>query len=42
MLTLKERAPDAAVVEVETATFELYTVGEEWSWRLLDDAAVLT
>ncbi|NGM69538.1 YegP family protein [Natronolimnobius sp. AArcel1] len=41
MLTLKERAPDAAVVEVETATFELYTVGEEWSWRLLDDAGML-
>lgn len=46
MLTLKERAPDAEVVEIDAPAFELFVVedgddGENegrWSWRLIDAA----
>ncbi|ADD07639.1 DUF1508 domain protein (plasmid) [Natrialba magadii ATCC 43099] len=37
MLTLKEQAPDADVLEIETAAFELFgTEDAEWGWRLID------
>ncbi|WP_265108288.1 YegP family protein [Halosolutus halophilus] len=37
MLTLKEQAPDADVLEIETAAFELFvTADDEWGWRLID------
>lgn len=39
MLTLKEQAPDADVLEVETAAFELFgTEDDAWNWRLIDSA----
>ncbi|WP_245977542.1 DUF1508 domain-containing protein [Halopiger aswanensis] len=49
MLTLKERAPDADVVEIDAPEFELVAEGdgegdgdgedaEGWSWRLIDAA----
>lgn len=41
MLTLKERAPDAEVVEIDAAEFELFEAGDGWSWRLIDDAGRL-
>ncbi|ELY71268.1 DUF1508 domain-containing protein [Natronobacterium gregoryi] len=42
MMTLKERAPDAELLEIETAAFELF-VGEndEWGWRLIDEGGQL-
>jgi uncharacterized protein YegP (UPF0339 family) len=37
MLTLKEQAPDADVLEIETAAFELFaTENDAWGWRLID------
>ena len=42
MLTLKERAPDAEVIEIDAAEFELFEIaGGGWSWRLIDDAGRL-
>ncbi|WP_247002205.1 DUF1508 domain-containing protein [Halosolutus gelatinilyticus] len=42
MLTLKEQAPDAEVLEIETAAFELFvTADDEWGWRLIDGAGSL-
>ncbi|TYL36946.1 hypothetical protein CV102_19520 [Natronococcus pandeyae] len=39
MLTLKEQAPDADVLEIETAAFELFvTTNAAWRWRLIDSA----
>lgn len=41
MVTLKEQAPDADVLEIETAAFELFVVGDGWRWRLIDSAGKL-
>ncbi|MFC4543281.1 DUF1508 domain-containing protein [Halosolutus amylolyticus] len=42
MLTLKEQAPDADVLEIETPAFELFvTPDDEWGWRLIDGAGRL-
>ncbi|WP_171814680.1 DUF1508 domain-containing protein [Halopiger xanaduensis] len=39
MLTLKERAPDADVVEIDAPEFELFTDEDGvWAWRLIDAA----
>ncbi|APW98197.1 hypothetical protein CHINAEXTREME_10525 [Halobiforma lacisalsi AJ5] len=38
MVTLKEQAPDADVIEIETAAFELFASDGEWCWRLIDSA----
>lgn len=38
MTTLKENAPDAEVLEIETAAFEIYrTDAGEYAWRLIDE-----
>ena len=36
MLTLKEHAPDAEPLEIDTAAFELYESDSSWNWRLVD------
>ncbi len=37
MMTLKEQAPDAELLEIETAAFELFVnEDDEWGWRLID------
>ena len=36
MRTLKEHAPDADVLEIETAAFELFEDDDGWGWRLID------
>ena len=36
MRTLKEHAPDADPLEIETAAFELYESAAGWNWRLVD------
>ncbi len=40
MMTVKENAPNAETLEIETAAFELYESDEEdappWNWRLVD------
>jgi uncharacterized protein YegP (UPF0339 family) len=42
MRTLKEHAPDAEVLEIDTAAFEIYrTDGDEYAWRLVDEAGKL-
>ncbi|PSQ16850.1 hypothetical protein BRD00_09760 [Halobacteriales archaeon QS_8_69_26] len=42
MRTLKENAPDAEVLEIETAAFEIFlTDGDEYAWRLIDDGGKL-
>ena len=42
MTTLKEHAPDADVIEIETAAFEIYrTDGGEFAWRLIDEGGKL-
>ncbi|WP_049927404.1 YegP family protein [Halopiger goleimassiliensis] len=41
MMTLKEQAPDADVLEIETAAFELFAAGDGWRWRLVDSAGNL-
>jgi len=41
MTTLKEQAPDAELLEIDTAAFELYRDVEGdggWGWRLIDEA----
>jgi len=38
MSTLKEHAPDAELVEIETAATELYRADDDWHWRLVDAA----
>lgn len=42
MTTLKEHAPDAEVLEIETAAFEIYR-GEDrdYRWRLIDEGGTL-
>ena len=42
MMTLKEQAPDAELLEIETAAFELF-VDEDggWGWRLIDEGGQL-
>ncbi len=38
MTTLKEQAPDAEMLEIETAAFELFRDEDErWGWRLIDE-----
>ncbi|OLZ40123.1 hypothetical protein A6E15_03625 [Natrinema saccharevitans] len=42
MMTLKEQAPDAELLEIETAAFELFVnEADEWGWRLIDEAGKL-
>ncbi|SDC07800.1 YegP family protein [Natrinema hispanicum] len=42
MMTLKEQAPDAELLEIETAAFELFVNEDgEWGWRLIDEAGKL-
>ena len=42
MRTLKEHAPDAEVLEIDTAAFEIYrTDGGDYTWRLIDEAGKL-
>ena len=41
MMTLKEQAPDAELLEIDTAAFELYVDDGDWGWRLIDDAGKL-
>jgi len=42
MQTLKDTAPDADILEIETAAFELIrTDGDSWRWRLIDEGGYL-
>ncbi|WP_416839975.1 DUF1508 domain-containing protein [Haloferax sp. DFSO52] len=42
MQTLKEKAPDAEILEIETAAFELVrTDDDQWRWRLIDEGGNL-
>jgi uncharacterized protein YegP (UPF0339 family) len=42
MRTLKEHAPDAEVLEIDTAAFEIYrTDGGDYTWRLIDEGGKL-
>jgi len=43
MFTLKEKAPDADVIEIDTAAFELFRDDDAggWAWRLIDEAGKL-
>jgi len=42
MTTLKENAPDAEVLEIETAAFEIYlTDDDRYAWRLIDETGQL-
>lgn len=42
MMTLKEQAPEAELLEIETAAFELFVnEDDEWGWRLIDEAGKL-
>ncbi|QRV14328.1 DUF1508 domain-containing protein [Haloterrigena salifodinae] len=42
MITLKEQAPEAELLEIETAAFELFVnEDDEWGWRLIDEAGKL-
>ncbi|NGM67472.1 DUF1508 domain-containing protein [Natronolimnobius sp. AArcel1] len=42
MMTLKEQAPDAELLEIETAAFELFVNDDdEWGWRLIDEGGKL-
>ena len=42
MTTLKETAPNADILEIETAAFELVQVGVDgWRWRLIDEGGFL-
>ncbi|ARS90826.1 DUF1508 domain-containing protein [Natrarchaeobaculum aegyptiacum] len=41
MVTLKQQAPDADVLEIETAAFELFVADDGWRWRLIDSTGKL-
>ena len=42
MTTLKEHAPDAEVLEIETAAFEIYRGDDsDYGWRLIDEGGTL-
>lgn len=42
MMTLKEHAPDADFLEIDTATFELFEEADGlWFWRLIDEGGDL-
>ncbi|WP_049921338.1 DUF1508 domain-containing protein [Halopiger djelfimassiliensis] len=42
MMTLKEQAPEAELLEIDTAAFELFVnEDDEWGWRLIDEAGKL-
>ncbi|GAB3026774.1 DUF1508 domain-containing protein [Natronobiforma cellulositropha] len=42
MMTLKEQAPDAELLEIDTAAFELFVDEDgEWGWRLIDEGGKL-
>ena len=36
MLTVRQNAPNAELLEIDTAAFELHEDEGEWRWRLLD------
>ncbi|WP_435335412.1 DUF1508 domain-containing protein [Haloarchaeobius sp. TZWWS8] len=39
MMTLKQKAPEAEMLEIDTAAFELFRNEDgEWGWRLIDEA----
>ncbi|WP_435317383.1 DUF1508 domain-containing protein [Haloarchaeobius sp. TZWSO28] len=39
MMTLKQKAPDAEMLEIDTAAFELFRNDDDmWGWRLIDEA----
>ncbi|WP_435360910.1 DUF1508 domain-containing protein [Haloarchaeobius sp. DFWS5] len=39
MMTLKDKAPDAEMLEIDTAAFELFRNEDgQWGWRLIDEA----
>lgn len=41
MTTLKQYAPDAELLEIENAAFELYDEDDVWYWRLIDETGDL-
>ena len=42
MMTLKEQAPDAELLEIDTAAFELFQNEDgRWGWRLIDEGGKL-
>ncbi len=42
MMTLKEQAPEAELLEIDTAAFEIFVdEDDEWGWRLIDEAGKL-
>lgn len=43
MMTLKQKAPEADIIEIDTAAFELFrdSDGGGWAWRLIDEAGKL-
>ncbi|WP_255170251.1 DUF1508 domain-containing protein [Natrononativus amylolyticus] len=42
MMTLKEQAPDAELLEIDTAAFEIFVDGDDrWGWRLIDEGGAL-
>ncbi|MFP9062132.1 DUF1508 domain-containing protein [Natrialbaceae archaeon A-chndr2] len=42
MMTLKEQAPEAELLEIDTAAFEIFVdENDEWGWRLIDEAGKL-
>lgn len=41
MATLKEHAPDADILEIETAAFELFEDASGWGWRLIDETGAM-
>ncbi|WIV66384.1 DUF1508 domain-containing protein [Natrialbaceae archaeon AArc-T1-2] len=42
MMTLKEQAPDAELLEIDTAAFELFRDEDDrWGWRLIDEGGKL-
>ncbi len=42
MMTLKEQAPEAELLEIDTAAFEIFrNEDDEWGWRLIDEAGKL-
>lgn len=41
MTTLKQYAPNAELLEIDTAAFELYADDQVWYWRLIDENGTL-
>jgi uncharacterized protein YegP (UPF0339 family) len=42
MMTVKENAPDAELLEIENAAFELFEEPAGWNWRLVDEGGETT